>query len=216
MTSAQKAQNDAFIKKFKKDNKILTQSKLPTPVDEFNKKLIRDDCLLTDGMHWKKFVDEFKYDPIKHLNAMHALLDMCERCCCAPWQLVNLAVSNFGQTKFDDATIFMLRDNMLSPEELAEEIDEDDVEDVTSEDFVDENDDDAEGNPDDKRPARSQEDYDYIAEIARTGGNAAQETVKTPRKPRRPLYQRRDTKRARTGPAEEEIVTAQEVINKNA
>ena len=214
MTSTQKAQNEAFIKKFKKDNKIMTQTKIPTPVDEFNKKLIRDDCLLTDGMHWKKYVDEFKYDPMKHADAMMTLLGMCHRCGCSPWQIVNLAVSNFGHTKFDDAAIYMMRDSMLSPEEIendysTEEIDADDVDD---DDGVDHDDDD--GNSDDKLPYEpgvpTKEDLEYIAEIARTGGNgAAKENMRTAR---RPAYLTNTPKRARKGPLEEEMITAEQLL----
>jgi hypothetical protein len=214
MTSNQKAQNDAFIKKFKKDNKILTQTKIPTPVDEFNKKLIRDDCLLTDGMHWKKYVDEFKYDPMKHADAMMALLSMCQRCGCSPWQIVNLAVSNFGQTKFDDAAIYFMRDNMLSPEldESMYSTDEDDEDDVDR--------DDEDGNSDDKLPRvplgepyiPSKEDLEYIAEIARTGGNgAAKETTRTPRRAP-PAFLNNTAKRARKGPLEEEMTTAEKLL----
>lgn len=146
MTNPNKESNEAFIKKFKKDNKILNQTKLPTPVDVFNKKLIADDCLLTDGMHWKKWCEEFKYDPMAHLEAMQVLIDICKRCSCAPWQLVNLAVSNFGFTKFTDDTIFTLRDNMLT--DVAE--DEEDEEDVDIDDEIDEIDDEIDHDDDDE------------------------------------------------------------------
>lgn len=215
MTSTQKAQNDAFIKKFKKDNKIMTQTKIPTPVDEFNKKLIRDDCLLTDGMHWKKYVEEFKYDPMKHADAMMTLLSMCQRCGCSPWQIVNLAVSNFGQTKFDDAAIYLMRDSMLSPEEIENDYSTEDVdEDIDEDDGVDHDDDD--GNIQDKLPVETphtptKEDLEYIAEIARTGGNgAAKEKMRGTQRPRPPYLN--TSKRARKGPLEEEMITAEQLL----
>jgi len=155
---------------------------------------------------------------MKHADAMMALLSMCQRCGCSPWQIVNLAVSNFGQTKFDDAAIYLMRDNMLSPELLDEDIENEYSTDEIDEDDVDRDDED--GNSDDKLPRvplgepyiPSKEDLEYIAEIARTGGNgAAKETTRTPRRAP-PAFLNNTAKRARKGPLEEETMTAEKLL----
>lgn len=115
MNSTQSQINKDFVKKFKKDNGIKVQTKLPTAIDLFSARVISDGCTATDGAWWRRFCEQFKLDPAKYGPAMTAMLDICRKCGDAkPWELIRFGRQTYGFTTFDENEIHMLEINMLA------------------------------------------------------------------------------------------------------
>lgn len=113
----QQDKNQAFIKQFKKDNNIKTQTLLPTPLDVFAAQVVKDNCTATDGAWWRKYCEHFKLNYRQEHIAMAHFMDMCNTCQCMPWELIKFGREHFGFTKFDAVEIMLLMENLLDTEE---------------------------------------------------------------------------------------------------
>jgi len=111
--------NAAFIKKFKTDHNVKTQTKLPSQIEAQNAKAVADGYTVTDAIWWRRFVEMVKYDPDGYCTGMNILIDMMTRCHCGPIALINFGRTTYGFEKFDCDEICILRDNMLAYEPAA-------------------------------------------------------------------------------------------------
>lgn len=110
------AANAAFIKKFKTDHNVKTQTKLPSQIEAQNAKAVADGYTVTDAIWWRRFVEMVKYDPDGYCTGMNILFEMMTRCHCGPIALINFGRTTYGFEKFDCDEICILRDNMLAYE----------------------------------------------------------------------------------------------------
>lgn len=113
--------NKSFISKFKKDNKVTVQTKLPSRVELDNAKAVNAGYTVTDAIWWRRFVDEVKFDPEHNAAAFVHLVEMAERCKCEPVGLIHFGRTTYGFKQFGNAEVFVLTENMLDYNPSAEE-----------------------------------------------------------------------------------------------
>jgi len=109
-----KSINTAFIKKFKKDNNIKVQTKLPSRVEADNAKAIAAGYSVIDATWFRRFMEEVKFDPIKYRRVMRMLFDMAEQCDCSPVGLVHFGRTTYGFKEFGGDQIVFLHEHMLA------------------------------------------------------------------------------------------------------
>ena len=105
--------NKSFISKFKKDNKVTVQTKLPSRVEQDNANAVSEGYTVTDAIWWRRFVEEFKYSPLQYIDAMALICDMATKCKCHPVGLVHFGRTTYGFKQFGHAEVETLRENML-------------------------------------------------------------------------------------------------------
>jgi len=105
--------NKSFISKFKKDNKVLVQTKLPSRVELDNAKAIENGYTTTDAIWWRRFAEEVKFDPVGTLEDAIVLFEMAKKCQCSPVGLVHFGRTTYGFKQFGHDEIWALRENML-------------------------------------------------------------------------------------------------------
>lgn len=105
--------NKSFISKFKKDNKVTVQTKLPSRVELDNANAVSEGYTVTDAIWWRRFVEEFKYSPLVYIDAMKLLCAMALKCKCHPVGLVHFGRTTYGFKQFGVEEVIALRDNML-------------------------------------------------------------------------------------------------------
>lgn len=105
--------NKSFISKFKKDNKVLVQAKLPSRVELDNAKAIENGYTTTDAIWWRRFAEEVKFDPVGTAEDVILLFEMAKKCQCSPVGLVHFGRTTYGFKQFGHDEICTLRDNML-------------------------------------------------------------------------------------------------------
>jgi len=128
--------NKDFITKFKKENNVKLQAKLPSAIDVLNAQVIKDGCTLWDAAQWRKFMQAATHKFADYRDALDTLLSLCIHCSCEPWVLIKTGRELYGFKKFDQAECFYLRDHLAISDqegsyeenpssELAYEIDDD-------------------------------------------------------------------------------------------
>jgi len=105
--------NKSFISKFKKDNKVTVQTKLPSRVELDNANAVSEGYTVTDAIWWRRFVEEFKYSPLVYIESMQLLCEMALKCKCHPVGLVHFGRTTYGFKQFGDAEVEVLHANML-------------------------------------------------------------------------------------------------------
>jgi hypothetical protein len=113
--------NKSFVSKFKKDNKVLTQTKLPSRVETNNAEAVSLGYTMTDAIWWRRFVEEFKFNPDAYSAAVTLVLAMALKCECHPCGLIHFGRTTYGFKQFGVEEVFTLRDNMLDYEPSLEE-----------------------------------------------------------------------------------------------
>jgi len=109
--------NKSFISKFKKDNKVTVQTKLPSRVELDNANAVSEGYTVTDAIWWRRFVEEFKYSPLVYIDAMSLLCAMALKCKCHPVGLVHFGRTTYGFKQFGVEEVAVLHENMLNFED---------------------------------------------------------------------------------------------------
>jgi len=105
--------NKSFVSKFKKDNKVLTQTKLPSRIELDNANAVSEGYTVTDAIWWRRFVEEFKYSPLVYIESMQLLCEMALKCKCHPVGLVHFGRTTYGFKQFGAEEVEVLHANML-------------------------------------------------------------------------------------------------------
>jgi len=112
--------NKAFIKKFKKDNNVKVQTKLPSRVEHDNELCIARGNSLIDANWWRRFIEEVKFDPMSYAPQMVRLFEMAQKCNCHPTGLIYFGRTTYGWKQFGRDEIDYLRDNLIADDDDAE------------------------------------------------------------------------------------------------
>jgi len=112
--TTQNEQNTLFIRKFKKDNNIKVQTKLPSRVEADNAKAVTNGYAVVDATWFRRFMEEAKYDPVAYGADLISLFEMARTCASSPVGLVNFGRTNYGWKQFGHDEIVYLREHMLA------------------------------------------------------------------------------------------------------
>lgn len=128
-----KADNDKFIKAFKKQAGAKTQTVLPTAITAHNEWAVRQGWSICDAMHWRSLCEHAKLaqDEIEGDSTLELLLGTIEiaaRCDSHPCGLIAHAREAFGAKTWDIDTLHMMMDQLI-PEDEQDQVDVDDDDD---------------------------------------------------------------------------------------
>lgn len=105
--------NKAFISKFKSDNNVKTQSKLPSAIDVQNEMIVREGGTLWDATMWRKWCDKVKFGYNQYTEANLKFLNLCEHLECTPWALIKLGRELYAFRDWGTNEIQFLMDHLV-------------------------------------------------------------------------------------------------------
>lgn len=133
-----KADNEKFIKAFKRSAGTKTQTVLPSAITANNEWAVRQGWSICDAMHWRSLCEHAKLaqDEIEGDSTLELLLGTIEvaaRCDSHPCGLIAYARQAFGAKTWDIDTLHMMMDQLIPEDEQDQvEVDGDDDSDTGS------------------------------------------------------------------------------------
>jgi len=116
--------NSIFIKKFKKDNNVKVQTKLPSRVEADNATAVTNGFSVIDATWFRRFMEEAKFHPVTYGSDVIYLFEMAARCGCSPVGLIHFGRTNYGFKQFGHDEVVYLKEHMLADHDDDADVDD--------------------------------------------------------------------------------------------